>query len=102
VSPNPLVSLDRQRVLTALAATGSRDPDVLYAAKTRLIRDVRLPHRAGSALILIGGALVATLVRPLVGLGVAALLLGGWLRRHGARNIGAVEAGYQEYVRRPG
>ncbi len=85
--------------MTFLRAAGSHDPDVLRARKERLIRSVRAPKLAGSALAVAGG--LACFTRAGLVAGPAIAVVGWWLWRRGARNVAAVEAGYSEVVKSP-
>lgn len=97
---NPLVKVDRQAVIGALRATGSRDPDVLHAQKALLLETAGGPLFLGTILMWSGG--IATITVILAPLGVPVLLLGWWLRQRGAANVANVEAGFAEFVGHPG
>lgn len=92
----PFVSLDRQTVVGALKATGSRDLDVLYAARTKLLGVAAGPRWYGSA---VAGVALLLGAGPLARLPAMLLLgVGLWLLRRGTLNIRMVKAGHAEYV----
>jgi len=97
--PNPLQSIDRSVVRRVFRAVGSRDPDVLWANKSSLLRMARVPSVLGKLALAAAAALAWTgWTTPAVALGVAGL----WLWSRGARGAAAVEAGYADFLRTPG
>jgi hypothetical protein len=97
--PSPFITVNRQEVIGNLKATGSRDPDVLYAQKSILLQAVRFPKLAGTSLMIVGA--LCTLLMVLAFIGIPLLIGGWWLRRRGVRNIQTVEAAYSEFVASP-
>jgi hypothetical protein len=94
---NPYASVDKQTIIGALKATGSRDPDVLHAKKVELYGWLKFARVLVIPLMLIG------LVMSLMGIagavfGIPFLLLGYWLWRRVSRNMATIEAGYAEYI----
>ena len=87
--------VDKQWVIGTLKAVGSTDPDVLYAARVKLLTAVGFTRIAGAGLVGLGVLLlVYPATRWFAGL---PLLSGWWLWRRGARNVAMVEAGYEEF-----
>lgn len=99
VTASPFVTVDRQDVIGTLKATGSRDPDVLYAQKKTLLQAVRFPKMAGTYLMIVGALCTALVLLAFIG--IPLLIAGWWLRRRGVRNIETVEAAYSEFVASP-
>jgi len=93
---NPFGSVDSLAVVAAFKAAGSYDPDVLYAAKERMMapyRDLRLLAFLG---LLLGCALVFVVAMRV--LGSLAVLSSVLLWRFQARQVANVEAGYAQYL----
>ena len=85
--------MDRQSVIGSLKATGSRDPDVLFLQKKKLITPNK-NLKVGS----FGMMGLGVLLLPLLGAGIPVILLGIWMYRFGVKNIKVVEAAYSEYL----
>lgn len=97
--PNPLQLIDRSVVRRVFRAVGSRDPDVLRANKSSLLRMARVPSALGKLALAVAAALAWTgRTIPAVALGAA----GVWLWSRGARGAAAIEAGYADFLRTPG
>lgn len=94
---NPLVVMDRQSVLGQLKSTGSKDEDVLYAARSSLMSRAKFSRGAGTYVMILGGLLSLTIIGAF--LGIPLLGIGWWMRRRGARNVQAVEVTYEEYIK---
>lgn len=95
---SPFVVFDKQGVIGALKAIGSRDPDVLYAARGKLRAVAAVPRVVGVGLMVVAALLVVKgQSAAVVGL-IAAV--GGWFLFRGNRNVKMVDAGYQEYAAR--
>lgn len=92
----PFMRLDQRTVLGHLAGIGSRDPDVLYAARMDWLARVRLASVGGACIIVLGTLLTLTVVMAPVG--AALLAVGWWLWRRGHANRRTVEAAYEEFV----
>ena len=87
--------VDKQWVIGTLKAVGSTDPDVLHAARAKLLSAVGFTRIAGVCLASSG---IVTLIVPATRWFAGPLVLAGWwLWRRGATNIAAVEAGYEEF-----
>jgi hypothetical protein len=85
-----------QEVLGVLKATGSTDPDVLYAAKEDFAATFKTQKIQGLIGLVAGAASSLTIVLAIIGVPVA--LFGWWLWRKGQRNLATVEAAYADYV----
>jgi hypothetical protein len=92
---NPFTKVDKQSVIGTLKATGSRDPDVLYAQKQKLLAPNK-NLKILSYMLLAGGVLLAlTVILAIAGIPLA--LFGAWILWFSKRNIAAIEAGFSEY-----
>lgn len=97
---NLLATVDKQSVLATLRATGSRDPDVLYAQKLTLLAAAKSPLIAGTALMVAGVLASITIILAPAGIPVAVV---GWkLRRRGVANLSNVHDGFAEYINHDG
>ena len=94
------MGISKQSVITALRATGTRDPDILERKRIALRSAARSSWLAGGALLLIGAALFFLPSGVLAGIPV--ILAGGVFGLRGWRNVNAVEAGYAEFVNSSG
>lgn len=92
-----LASTSRQIVLRALKATGSTDPDVLFAAKREFGTPFARQKVGGLALYVIGALL--TIRIPFAPVGVAIGLFGLWLWRRGRQGLATIDAAHDEYLR---
>lgn len=93
---NPFGPVDAGAVVAALRATGSFDPDVLYATKRRLLAPYRDLRRLAALGVLLGATLVVTRTTPLIG-GLV-LLASATLWAFQARQVAHVKAGYAQYL----
>ena len=85
-----------QAVTRRLKATGSTDPDVLFAAREELAAPFKR-HRIVCLLIIVAGTLVCcTLV--LVPIGVPAVLYGVRHHRRTRANLATIESAHVAYV----
>jgi hypothetical protein len=94
------VAISKQSVITALQATGTRDPDLLERKRIELRSAARTSWFAGGALLLIGAALC--LLGPGILAGLPVILAGVVFGHRGWRNVTAVETGYAEFVNSSG
>jgi len=94
------VAISKQSVITALRATGTRDPDVLERKRIALRFAARSSWIAGGVLLLIGALLC--FLPPGAVAGVPVTLAGAVFGYRGWRNVNAVEAGYAEFVNSSG
>ena len=90
------MEISKQSVITALRATGTRDPDILERKRIALRATARGSWIAGGVLLLIGTALC--FLPPGIAAGVPVILAGAGFGHRGWRNVSAVEAGYAEFV----
>jgi hypothetical protein len=92
---NPFGPIDSAAVLAALKAAGSYDPDVVHAAKARLLA----PYRDLRRLSIVGVALSCVLTVLSMPVFAAFALIGSALLwRFQAKQVANVESGYAEYV----
>jgi hypothetical protein len=94
------VAISKQSVITALRATGTRDPDVLERKRIALRFAARSSWIAGGVLLLIGALLCFLPLGAVAGIPVT--LAGAVFGYRGWRNGNAVEAGYAEFVNSSG
>jgi hypothetical protein len=94
------VGISKQSVITALRATGTRDPDILERERIALLSAARFSWIAGGILLLVGMGLCFLPSGVLAG--VPVILAGAAFGRRGWRNVNAVEAGYAEFVNSSG
>ena len=93
---NPFVSVDQQTVFGTFKATGSHDPDVLYAQKETLLAPYKNLKRLAILSAVIGAFLTVTVIAAI--LGIPTMIGAWWLWRFQAKNSAAVEAGYSQYL----
>jgi hypothetical protein len=78
-----------------LKATGTRDTDILYAQKAKLLA----PNKNLKILyISTGGGALLSLTFILAIAGIPLALFGVWILRFTSKNIAAIKAGYSEYL----
>ena len=95
----PFSKVDKQSVIGTLKAVGSRDPDVLYAQKQKLIAPSKSLKSA--SYIIIGAGVVLTLTIFAAFAGIPAVIFGIWILRRTSQNIAVVEEAYNEFMARP-
>lgn len=86
-----------------LQATGSTDPDVLFAAKTEFSRPYARERTYGVASMTLGLAILATiafarLALPLALVSAPFLVLGYRCRQKGRRNLATIEVAFRRYA----
>jgi hypothetical protein len=92
----PFTKFNKQEVIGVLKATGSRDKDILYAAKEGLLKVARQTKFNGNMCMWAG--IMGTVIIVMAPIGVP-LGIGGWFwRRRGTSSVEAVEAAYKEYA----
>ena len=91
-----LADTSAQQVVGVLKATGSSDPDVLYAAKEEFGSTFATQRFQGLGLLITGALSSLTIILAVVGVPVA--LFGWWLWQKGKKNIALVEAAYVNYL----
>ena len=95
IERSPFLMLEKSTVVGYLESAGSRDPDVLHEARTRLVAAAGFPKRIGLCLIVFG--ITCTVLILLAPIGIPVLVLGYRIHRRGLRNLEAVEAGWAEF-----
>jgi hypothetical protein len=88
--------LSREQVMGALKSTGSRDPDVLLAAKEEFASNYR-PIKWFGIWGMVCGVLM-TLLIVLAPLGIPLFFLGIWWFKRAKKNSALIEATYAEYL----
>jgi hypothetical protein len=96
---NPFTKMDKQGVIGALKATGSRDPDILYSQKQELLAPASQLKLLGIICMVIGAFFTVTVILAIAG--IPFMIFGWWLWSFSKKNIAAVENGYAEYVASP-
>jgi 3-oxoacyl-(acyl-carrier-protein) synthase len=89
-------TIDSRQVTAALHATGSSDPDVLFARKEELLDRTRKMIVTATASIVGGLAMSLTLVGAIIGIPV--IRRGLVMRKCATENAKTVESAYLEYV----
>lgn len=92
----PFTKLDKQSVLGTLKSIGTRDPDVLYAQKQKLLAPSKSLKTASYVIIGCSVLLTITIVAAFAGIPFG--LFGLWIWRFSSKNIATVEAAYSEYL----
>lgn len=85
-----------QEVTGILKSTGSKDPDVLFAAKQSLLDTVK-PLKLMGVWAYVTGVLSCLLI-VLAFIGIPVLIFGWWVRKRAAENIATIESTYVEYL----
>ncbi len=93
---NPFGPVDSSRVVAALKAAGSFDPDVLYATKQRMLTPYRDLRRLAVLGILLGCALIFVVAMTVPG--ILAFVASAILWRFQARQVANVEAAYARFL----
>jgi hypothetical protein len=97
-----LADTTTREVTAMLRATGSTDPDVLFAAKTEFARPYAREKACGLLSVALGLAVLATIALANVALPFALvsaplLILGHRCRQKGVRNLTTIEVAYRLY-----
>lgn len=87
---------DPQRLLGALKATGSSDPDILYAKKEEMLVEVRSRKVFAWPFIIAGAFLTLTMIGAPVGIPVMAW--GFWTKGRIKKHVAEAEAAYGQYL----
>jgi hypothetical protein len=85
--------IDPRAVVGTLKSLGTRDPDVLYAEKLKMLA---MPHhltKVGMWLMITGGLLTILIITAFIG--IPAIVGGWWMRRRGTHNAAAIEEGFR-------
>jgi hypothetical protein len=93
---SPFTKIDKQSVIGTLKATGSHEPDILHAQKQKLLAPCK--NLRNLSYILMGGGALLTITVIVAFAGIPIALFGVWVWRFSAKNIAAIEAGYNEYL----
>ena len=96
---NPFTKLDKQSVIGTLKATGSRDPDILYAQKAKLLAPAK--HLKLLAIIMVASGAFFTVTVVLAIAGIPLMLFAWWTGRFSGKNIATVETAFAEYTASP-
>lgn len=88
--------IERQQVIGALKATGSSDPDVLYARKEELLIESRRMKLLGIFPVIVGVAMSLTVIGAVVGIPV--ILFGLSVKKRIRTNIETADATVAEYL----
>jgi hypothetical protein len=91
-----LADTSAQQIVGVLKATGSTDPDVLFAAKEEYGSTFATQRFQGMGLLITGALASLTIIMAVIGVPVA--IFGWWLWRKGKRNIALVEEAYAHYL----
>jgi len=92
-----IAKIEKQQVLGALKATGSSDPDVLYARKEELLAESKRMKLLGIVPIIVGSVVSITIIGAVVG--IPAIIFGVVMRKRIRQNIENAETGYAEYLK---
>jgi hypothetical protein len=91
-----LADTSAQQVVGVLKATGSTDPDVLYAAKEEYGSTFATQRFQGLGFLITGALSSLTIILAIIGVPVA--IFGWWMWQKGKRNVALVEASYANYL----
>ena len=91
-----MLTVSQNQLVGALKATGSRDPDVLFAAKEATMAQQRQLKLIATVFMVLGGVLTASIIGAIVGVP----MLGGafWLRRVVSRNLEEADATLRSFM----
>lgn len=95
----PFTKLDKQSVIGTLKSIGTRDPDVLYAQKQKLLAPSK--NLKMTSYIIMGCGLLLTITIVAAFAGIPFGLFGLWIWRFSSKNIATVEAAFSEYLGSP-
>jgi len=91
-----LPKLNHQQVIGSLRATGSTDPDVLFAKKEDLLSETKRLKLLGIVPLIAGSILTVTIIGAIVG--IPMLLVGFSVRKSIKHNIAVTDAALAEYM----
>lgn len=91
-----LADTSPSQVIGVLKATGSSDPDVLFAAKEEYGSTFATQRFQGLGLLITGALSSLTIILAIIGVPVA--IFGWWFWRKGQKNVAIVEAAYADYL----
>jgi hypothetical protein len=92
--------VEKQQVIGALKATGSTDPDVLFARKEELLVESRRMKFLPTFAYIVGAAMCVTILLAVVGIPI--ILFGRAVSKTIKGNIVAAESGLAEYLQSVG
>ena len=93
---NPFSSINQQTAFGTFKASGSKDPDVLYAQKETMLSPYKNLKRLAIIGAVAGGLFTITIFMAWFGIPV---LIATWLLwRFQSKQVAAVEAGYKQYL----
>jgi len=95
-SSSPFAKVDKQGVIGTLKATGSTDPDILYAQKQKLLGP--LNNLKKISFVLMGGGALLTVMVVTAFAGIPLAVFGIWMYRHSTKNIATLDEAYSEYL----
>jgi len=93
---NPFTKLDKQTVIGTLKATGSKDPDILYSQKAKLLAPAKQLKMLAIFMVAVGAFFTITVVLAIAG--IPLILFAWWTWRFSKKNIAAVETAFAEYT----
>jgi hypothetical protein len=98
IKEGPMVvpKLDRQQVIGALKATGSKDRDVLYAKRSELLIESMRMKLLPIFAYVVGGTMTVTIIGAVIGIPI--LLFGRAVKRTINGNIEVADAALAEYL----
>jgi hypothetical protein len=91
-----LPKLNHQQVIGSLRATGSTDPDVLFAKKEDLLAETKRLKLLGIVPIIVGSIMTVTIVGAIVG--IPMLFVGFSVRKSITHNIAVTDAALADYM----
>ncbi len=86
----------REQVMGALKMSGSKDPDVILAAKEEFASNYRPLKWFGIWAMVCGGLMTALIV--MAPLGIPLFILGIWWFKRAGKNAQTISAAYTEYL----
>jgi len=88
--------IDKQSVIGALKATGSKDRDILHTQVNELLQGPKQLKMLG--IICMAGGALFTITIFMAWFGIPIGIFGWWLWSFGKKKIATIEAGYAEYL----
>lgn len=92
--------IEKQQVIGALKATGSSDPDVLFARKEEMLIESRRMNLLPTFAFVVGGTMCLTIIGAVVGIPI--ILFGNAVRKTIKNNMANAEQGLSEYMKTMG
>jgi Family of unknown function (DUF5362) len=91
-----LAKLTHQQIIGTLRATGSTDPDILFAKKEELLSETKRLRLLGVVPLIVGTILTISLIGAIVG--IPMLLVGFSVRSAYKHNIALTDSALAEYL----